>query len=135
MFKRFAALFLVVLMSIESMAAVVSDNDGAAFITKAEFDSLKNTFQGQIDSYNKNIDNKIEGAINSYLAGVKASKESRLDGNIDCLSYPLRLVNYHKGLYRLDSPRRERSIHQVIFSMEGFIVRETLGPQHRVMVC
>ena len=38
--KRLLALFLVVLMSIESFAAVVGDNDGAAFITKAEFDSL-----------------------------------------------------------------------------------------------
>ena len=48
--KRIFALLLVVLMSIESFAAVVSDNDGSAFITKAEFDSLKNTFQSQIDA-------------------------------------------------------------------------------------
>ena len=37
-------------------AAVVADNDGSAFITKAEFDSLKNNFQSQIDAYNSNID-------------------------------------------------------------------------------
>ena len=47
--KRLLALFLVVLMSINTMGAVVSDNDGSAFITKAEFDSLKNDFQSQID--------------------------------------------------------------------------------------
>ena len=40
MMKKLLALFLVVLMSINTMGAVVSDNDGAAFITKAEFDSL-----------------------------------------------------------------------------------------------
>ena len=51
-------------------AAVVSDNDGAAFISKAEFDSLKNNFQTQIDSYNTSIDNKIDNAISSYLSGV-----------------------------------------------------------------
>ena len=45
LFKRFFTLLLVVLMSIESFAAVVGDNDGAAFITKAEFDSMKNDFQ------------------------------------------------------------------------------------------
>ena len=45
--NRFLALFFVVLVSIESFAAVVSDNDGSAFITKAEFDSLKNSFQSK----------------------------------------------------------------------------------------
>ena len=38
--KRLLALFLVVLMSINTFAAVVGDNDGAAFITKAEFVAL-----------------------------------------------------------------------------------------------
>ena len=53
---------------------MVSDNDGSAFITKAEFDSLKNNFQSQLDSYNSNIDNKIDAAIASYLAGIKVQK-------------------------------------------------------------
>lgn len=52
-------------------AVAVSDNDGAVFISKAEFDNLKNTFQSQLDSYNQSIDNKIESAIASYLAGIK----------------------------------------------------------------
>ncbi|MBO6119945.1 MAG: hypothetical protein J6P02_05715 [Lachnospiraceae bacterium] len=71
--KKLLALFLVVLMSIESFGAVVSDNDGSAFITKAEFDSLKNDFQSQIDQYNTSIDAKIDGAIASYLAGITVS--------------------------------------------------------------
>ena len=50
---------------------MVSDNDGSAFITKAEFDSLKNNFQTQLDAYNSSIDNKIDNAISSYLAGIK----------------------------------------------------------------
>ena len=73
--KRLVALFLVLLLSIESLAAVVSDNDGSAFITKAEFDSLKNNFQSQIDQYNTSIDSKIDGAITSYLSGINISKE------------------------------------------------------------
>ena len=68
-----AALFLVLLLSIESFGAVVSDNDGSAFITKAEFDSLKNNFQSQIDQYNTSIDQKIDGAIAAYLAGIKTT--------------------------------------------------------------
>ena len=76
-FKRYLATFLVVLMSIESFAAVVGDNDGAAFITKAEFDSMKNDFQSQLDRYNSSIDNKIDGAIASYISGIKIAKESR----------------------------------------------------------
>ena len=72
--KKSLALFLVVLMSINTFAAVVGDNDGAAFITKAEFDSLKNDFQSQLDRYNSSIDNKIDGAIAAYLAGIRISK-------------------------------------------------------------
>lgn len=67
------------LVSLTSFAAVVSDNDGAAFITKAEFDSLKNTFQSQLNSFNSNIDNKIDNAISSYLAGVKQEKTSKIN--------------------------------------------------------
>ncbi len=72
--KKLLALFLVVLMSIDSFAAVVSDNDGAAFITKAEFDSLKNDFQAELNIINSGIDNKIDGASNAYLTGIKQTK-------------------------------------------------------------
>ena len=76
--KRKIALILVLLLSIESFAAVVGDNDGAAFITKAEFDSMKNDFQSQLDRYNSSLDNKIDGAIASYLSGVKVAKRIHL---------------------------------------------------------
>ena len=85
LFKRFFALLLVVLMSIESIGAVVSDNDGSAFITKAEFDSLKNNFQSQIDQYNTSIDSKIDGAIASYLAGINVAKTEELVSNLASL--------------------------------------------------
>ena len=62
-------LFFAFLFSIESMAAVVSDNDGAAFVTKAEFEALKNNFATQVEKYNTSIDSKIDGAIANYLAG------------------------------------------------------------------
>ena len=77
MWKKALCLIFAFLLSINSFAAVVSDNDGSAFITKAEFDSLKNDFQSQLDSYNTNIDNKIDDAIASYLAGIdiKAKRE------------------------------------------------------------
>ena len=71
--KRLSALALVIILCAESFAAIVSDNDGSAFITKAEFDSLKNDFQTQIDQYNTSIDAKIDGAIAAYLAGIKTT--------------------------------------------------------------
>ncbi len=77
--KRYIALILVLLFSIESFAAVVGDNDGAAFITKAEFDSLKNDFQSQLDRYNSSLDNKIDGAIAAYLSGVAVAKETNIE--------------------------------------------------------
>ncbi len=77
--KRYIALILVLLFSIESFAAVVGDNDGAAFITKAEFDSMKNDFQSQLDRYNSSLDNKIDGAIASYLSGVRIAKRMNVE--------------------------------------------------------
>ena len=74
---------MVIILTLNSFAAIVSDNDGAAFITKAEFDSLKNNFQSQINSYNNSIDNKIDGAIASYLAGINVSKTTELH----CICY------------------------------------------------
>ena len=84
--KRFAALFLLVLMSIESFAATVSDNDGAAFITKAEFDSLKNEFLRQLTAYNTSIDNKIESIISQYLSGIKTKQTKDLESLLNKLS-------------------------------------------------
>lgn len=66
--KRVFVLIIVLSMCINSFAAIVSDNDGSAFITKSEFDSLKNDFQAQIDQYNTSIDSKIDAAIAAYLS-------------------------------------------------------------------
>ncbi|MBR1455514.1 MAG: hypothetical protein IJ593_12860, partial [Lachnospiraceae bacterium] len=77
--KRALGLVFAFLLSIESMAAVVTDNDGRAFISKAEFDSLKNSFQAQLNSYNKGIDNKIAAAITLYLSGLKIQKTEKID--------------------------------------------------------
>lgn len=59
-------------------ATTISDNDGSAFITKAEFDALKSSFQSQIDTYNKSIDSKIDSAIASYLSGIRISEKEIL---------------------------------------------------------
>lgn len=69
--KGILALILVTAFSMSTMGVAVSDNDESAFITKAEFDSLKSSFQAQIDQYNSNIDSKIDNAIAAYLAGIK----------------------------------------------------------------
>ena len=81
--KKIVSILLLFLLCFNSFAAVVSDNDGSAFITKAEFDSLKNDFQAQIDNYNQNIDNKIDAAIASYLAGIKVETVEELDSYLN----------------------------------------------------
>ena len=73
-FHLVVRILFVVIISFNLYAAAVSDNDGSAFITKAEFDSLKNNFQSQINQYNNSIDSKIDAAIASYLAGINVSK-------------------------------------------------------------
>lgn len=75
---------LLVIISILSLcnitfSAIVSDNDGSAFVTKAEFDALKEDFKKQIDNYNESIDNKIDGAIAAYLAGRAGAKISQIN--------------------------------------------------------
>ena len=90
MLKKFAALFLLVLMSINSFAAIVGDNDGAAFVTKQEFEELKKGFAKQIDNYNSSIDGKIDGSIANYLAGINLAKKVKETDLLTPLS-----VNYY----------------------------------------
>ena len=76
MLNKSLCLAFAFLMSINSFAAIVSDNDGSAFVTKAEFEALKDDFADQVVNYNESIDKKIDGAIASYLAGVRLSKKT-----------------------------------------------------------
>ncbi len=81
--KKIAALFLVLFLSIDSFAAVVSDNDGSAFVTKGEFEALKLNFATQVANYNESIDNKIDGAIASYLSGLRLSTTNKIKTGFD----------------------------------------------------
>ena len=73
--KRILALFIVVLLNVNTYAAVGA-NDGSAFVTKAEFDALVNTFNDQMDIYQSGLNSKIDGAIANYLAGLSSTKRS-----------------------------------------------------------
>ena len=82
-FRKFFAVILVFILCIENLAAIVSDNDGSAFVTKAEFEVMKNDFKGQVDKYNTSIDKKIDGAIAAYLAGIKLETSESLKNMIE----------------------------------------------------
>lgn len=82
-FKLIICIMLVLLLSINGFAAVVADNDGTAFVTKAEFETLKENFASQIDTYNNSIDNKIDGSIASYLAGIRIGKKTMLRSTLE----------------------------------------------------
>ena len=69
--KRVLTYILIIFCSISSFAAVVGDSDGAAFVTKAEFEEMKNNFNLQINKYNESIDSKIDGVIASYIDGIR----------------------------------------------------------------
>ena len=84
--KVIISFIFIFLICFNLNAAVVTDNDGAAFITKAEFDSLKNNFQTQIDKYNMSIDSKIDAAIASYLAGIKTESQTNFTGFVEVKS-------------------------------------------------
>ena len=72
--KKIIVMLLVFLLGIDCFAAIISDNDGAAFVTKEEFEALKDEFANQIDNYNDSIDKKIDGAIAAYLDGISVAQ-------------------------------------------------------------
>ena len=76
--KRVLAFFLVALMNINTYAAVGA-NDGSAFVTKAEFDALIDTFNGQMDTYQSGLNTKIDGAVANYLAGLSSQSRKKMD--------------------------------------------------------
>ena len=96
MLKKLACLFLVVLMSIDSLAAIVGDSDGAAFVNKKEFENLKNELNGQLDIYNDSLNEKISGAIAAYLAGINVAEYYILKPAKSELKYPLTFAMKNK---------------------------------------
>ena len=75
--KRLVAIMLVLFMNINSFATTTS-NDGSAFITKAEFDSLINNFNEQMDIYQSGFNAKIDTSIAQYLAGLATQTSTTL---------------------------------------------------------
>lgn len=102
MLKRIIVLIVIIAICGQTFAAVVSDNDGSAFITKAEFDSLKNNFQSQLDSYNTSIDTKIDNAIASYISGITVSKTKLMSPNINEIKYPIEIIHHKKNIEEAD---------------------------------
>ncbi len=82
-FKKLSTIMLAFILCIESFAAIVSDNDGSAFVTKAEFETMKKDFVRQVDNYNESIDAKIDGAIAAYLAGIKLETSETLKNMVE----------------------------------------------------
>ena len=69
--KRIVSLISILcIISSYTVFSAVGGNDGSAFITKAEFDAVVNTFNEQMDNYENNLGSKIDGAIANYLAGL-----------------------------------------------------------------
>ena len=84
-FKISLAFSIVSAMSINTIAAVGA-NDGSAFITKAEFDALVNTFNEQMDNYESGIISKVDGAIANYLDSLSNERTVNVDSIINKLS-------------------------------------------------
>ena len=72
--KIVLSIIISLLYTLYTFSAGVSDYDGSAFLTKAEFEYMKKDFDNQISKYNESIDTKIDGAIANYLAGVNVEQ-------------------------------------------------------------
>ena len=85
-FYKKKLIFIMVILTILvkglcTFAAIVSDNDGSAFVSKAEFEAMKSNFEDQIINYEDAISTKIDGAIASYLAGIKLTQKIILEND------------------------------------------------------
>lgn len=63
--------WLLLCFTLLTNAAIVSDSDGTAFVTKKQFTDLQSQLSETIETYNNSLNNKIDGVISSYLAGLK----------------------------------------------------------------
>ena len=64
--KKIIALFIIVLLNVNTYATV-NANDGSAFVTKAEFDTLVKNFNEAMNSYQSGLNAKIDDSISNYL--------------------------------------------------------------------
>ena len=110
------ALFIVVLLNINSYAAVGA-NDGSAFVTKAEFDALVNTFNDQMDTYQSGLNTKIDGAIANYLAGLSSLTQQKVTP----------IINDAKGVWSAtttaNSGTKDWVEGMIGFTMQGHVAR------------
>ena len=131
--KKCSLLVLVILLNTTNFAAAVSDNDGTAFISKPEFESLKNSFQFELNVKNSNIDSKINNAIKEYLAGAKMTNRSKenvisydKDGIVSIVDkatlpwtegfihfYGQKVLNRHNVDATIDNPKAWNSLYYV----------------------
>ena len=66
------ALFIIALLNINTYATQ-SSNDGSAFVTKAEFDTLMQNFNENMNIYQADLNAKIDDAIASYIGGLSGT--------------------------------------------------------------
>lgn len=102
---------LIMLMMTGNFAAIISDNDGSAFVTKKELDTLKADFSKQIDNYNTSIDNKTDGAIAEYLAGVSVADTEEMKVASDIFTWPLQIK---ANSFWTDYDDRVHTIHDYV---------------------
>ena len=75
--KRVLAFFLVALMNINTYATSAS-NDGSQFVTKAEFDSLINNYNIEMNAYLSGLNAKIDDGIATYLGKMSSQSQATI---------------------------------------------------------
>ena len=68
-----------------TFAAVIGDYDGTAFVSKMQFEELKEDFAKQIANYESSLSLKIDGSIANYIQSIKTGK-TELSSTLNTLS-------------------------------------------------
>ena len=76
--RKSILMFMIVVLAGKTFSAVVSDNDGTAFISYSEYDSLRSDFQKVLDGFNTGIDAKIANAIAQYIKSANSETTEKV---------------------------------------------------------
>ena len=84
--------FTIFITFCQSYAALVSDNDGSAFITHSEFDSKVSDFNQELNKRLTGFSSKVDEQIVQYLEGIKINYNpdtyyARMLNGLNCYPY------------------------------------------------
>ena len=130
MFKKLSIIIFSIIIFCSStlnFASIVSSDDGPAFITKNEFETLKKSFDEQIEIYNNSLDRKIDGAIASYLKGLSIVEYQHCENFLEIAEKAWNKNLYWSGATTVESSRITNISRFCVSVIQAYGTLDTVG--------